>query len=658
MQTAPPDLAFAALDRAYTALQSNDYDAAIVGFREAARIAPGRAAIHKNLAYVLLKTGDTVAARNAFREAMILDPGDAHVAMEFAFLCYETGEKVTARRVFDRLRQMEGEHRGTADQAFLNIDRLLAEGIARWKAALADAESFSAHAELAKLAEERDETALAAEHYERAWKLRPDARPLLLDLGRVWKQLGREQESIIALLAASRGNEPRSAERARALLPSRYPYVYEFQQALALDAPNTELRRELAYLHLAMSQRAEAEREFERVVRDAPEDLLSAAQLGFLRLERGEKAAAMPLLDRVLAGSDEELADRVRVALQIPQTLKKRGEAPRAAVSVEAKTLADRSIEKGYLQDALKYLKIAHENDPVDFRVMLKLGWAHNVLRQDDEAVRWFGMARRSPDQEISAEALRAYKNLRGQKSRFRATAWIYPFYSSRWKDVFAYGQVKAEMRSRTVPLRLYVSVRFIGDTRGTTQTAGLAPQFLSENAVIAAAGVATPVWRGAFGWFEAGEAMKYRRHPTGDRLMTPDYRGGVSFNKGLGHMLGPGSRGWFAETNDDGIFISRFNKDFLLYSQNRGGYTFAGNESGSFQAQAFANLNLTTDVQGQPWANFAEAGPGVRVRLPQGLVVTASLLRGVYLVPQPSPRGTNFWDFRVGVWYAFTTVH
>jgi hypothetical protein len=43
------------------------------------------------------------------------------------------------------------------------------------------------------------------------------------------------------------------------------------------------LRRELAYLHLAMERAAEAEAEFRAVMKLAPEDVLSAAQLGFLR---------------------------------------------------------------------------------------------------------------------------------------------------------------------------------------------------------------------------------------------------------------------------------------------------------------------------------------------------------------------------------------
>jgi len=52
------------------------------------------------------------------------------------------------------------------------------------------------------------------------------------------------------------------AEEARELLPSRYPYVYEFEKALALDPTNADLRRELAYLHVAMGDRDAADRQF------------------------------------------------------------------------------------------------------------------------------------------------------------------------------------------------------------------------------------------------------------------------------------------------------------------------------------------------------------------------------------------------------------
>src|SRR5262249_2844505 len=144
----------------------------------------------------------------------------------------------------------------TAEQAFQNIDRPLAEGIARWQKALEmSPDNFSAHQELASLAEQRDELELAAEHYEKAWRLRPDERSLMLDLGRVWKQLRRTEQAAYLLLAASRAGPPRVADKARELLPSRYPYPYEFEKALELDPGNFELRRELAYLLLEMGKK-------------------------------------------------------------------------------------------------------------------------------------------------------------------------------------------------------------------------------------------------------------------------------------------------------------------------------------------------------------------------------------------------------------------
>src|SRR5580704_7255422 len=355
-----PDPAYQPLERAYQALRDKSYDLAIAGFGQAIAISPNRASIRKDLAYTLLKVGENEAARDQFREAMRLDPADQHVALEYAFLCYETKQQAEARRIFDRIRKSgEAPLRDTAEQAFQNIDRPLATGIARWLKALETApDNFSAHQELAALAEQRDQLPLAAEHYEKAWKLRPAERSLMLDLGRVWKLLDRAEDADFILLAASRGAQPRVAERARELLPDRYPYVYEFQQALQIDPDNFELRREYAYLLLAMHKQDDAQREFETLHQADPTDLLTSAQLGFLILNRKDMAGAQPLLGQVLNGDDEELADRVRVALKQPQTLNRK-ETSAQRTSEQAKALAEKSMQAGYLKDALKYLTIA-----------------------------------------------------------------------------------------------------------------------------------------------------------------------------------------------------------------------------------------------------------------------------------------------------------
>jgi hypothetical protein len=137
-----------------------------------------------------------------------------------------------------------------------------------------------------------------------------------------------------------------------------------------------------------------------------------------------------------------------------------------------------------------------------------------------------------------------------------------------------------------------------------------------------------------------------------------PDYRGGIAYAKGFGNLLAPGRRGWFAETNDDGLFVSRFGNDGLLYSQNRAGFTLRSLEIGGLHAQFYWNLNVTADAQHEYWANCAETGPGLRFRfesMPAPLMFSISAMRGSYLINEGNPRGPNFYDLRIGVWYAFT---
>ena len=145
-------------------MQGKHYDEAVRGFLLAVDAAPSQASIRKDLAYTYLKVGENEAARDQFAAAMRIDPADFHAALEYAFLCNETKMQAEARRVFDRIRvKGDAGSRATAEQAFQNIDRPLAEGIERWKKALSLApESFAAHYELAGLAERRDELELAA----------------------------------------------------------------------------------------------------------------------------------------------------------------------------------------------------------------------------------------------------------------------------------------------------------------------------------------------------------------------------------------------------------------------------------------------------------------------------------------------------------------
>lgn len=643
------DPAWEALDRAYKALREHNYDAAIAGFEEAIRLAPTKAAVRKDLAYVLLKTGENERARDEFAEAMRLDPADDHVALEYAFLAYETKRQADARRIFDRLRK---KGNATAEDAFQNIDKPLAEGIARWKRAAELApDRFSAHEELARLAEQRDDLDLAARHFLRAWQLRPGHRAYLLDLGRVRRAAGDAAKANTALLAASRGEESHVAEAARELLTERYPWVYEFREALALDPENVALRRELAWLLLEMGQKAEAEREFGAVVAARPEDAWSLAQLGFLLLERNQITEATPLLNRALESNNDELNDRIRDTMKLPRQLRRGSDVSRVQKSAQALELAQRSLDAGYLKDAIRYLGIAHENDPLDFSVMLKLGWTYNILHDDRQAVEWFRLARKSPEAPVAEEANRAFRNLSPQFARFRTTAWALPFYSSRWQEAFTYAQIRTELMP-SWPLRPYFSMRFAGDTG---RASGVNPSYLSENSFIFAVGASTDAWHGLRAWGEAGTAVSYVAATEQNPRFRPDLRGGVAWSHTKGRNFGGEKRGVFLENTADLVYISRFDNDVLLYSQNRGGYTLV--PSGPAQLQLTWNLNLTRDFRGYQWANTLEHGPGLRLRLtalPNPVILSIDALRGRYTVLDGT-RPPLYNDLRIGLWYAIT---
>ncbi len=484
--------------------------------------------------------------------------------------------------------------------------------------------TFSAHWELAQLAELRDELPLAAEQFTICRQLKPQLPELLLILGRIWGEMKRVEELRAAFLAASRSADSRTAELALAKLGTRYPYPYDFAEALKLDPQNVPLRKELAYLYLAMHNEPEAADQFRAILTIDPKDEATRQQLDSLE---GLKSR-LPAVSRATP-----------------------------APKVSAKEMGMKSLSLGYTRDAVKYLQQAHEQDPYDPEIMLQLGWAYNQSKADADAITWFDKARRCDDPQIAAEASKAFHNLRGDTLP-QTTIWTLPMFSSRWKDVFSYGQIK-----RSVPLpwlgetnkllTFYVSMRFDGDVKGELPAHVLLPQYLSQSSVTFGAGVSTKTWHHLMGCAEAGEAINYLpfRHDIGTAM--PDYRGGLNYTKGFGHLLGSQTPGPFAEATVDAEYISRFDKDWLLYSQNRAGRTFrfAHGVSG----QLLFNVNYVRDLKREYWANTVEIGPGMRFRLPwmpPNMFLSTDLLHGFYAGISPKP---NYNDVRVSVWYAVT---
>jgi len=598
-----------AANSAYESLKTKDYDSAVSSFGQAIQTLSTRAALRKDYAYALLKVGRREDARDQFLAASRIDPADERAALEYAFLCFETKREIEARRTFLRLQSSASDEiRRTAAQAVENIDRPLREGIARWtQAAQAAPDQYSAHEELARLAEQRDETVLALTHYREAFRLKPDRRRLMLDIARV----APPELAFAYRLALSRGGEPRLAETARALLPNRYPFPYEFQAAIQLDPSNAALRREYAFLLLAMDRRADA----------------VAVLAGLLQVEPADPTA--------------------RLQLDLLQ-----GRALPAARPTD-KEMGRRSLEKSYLTDALRYFRAAHEQDPADPEVMLGLAHAYNQSGNDREALHWFDRARKSGNSPAAEAARRSYSRLYETAAPFHFTTWMLPFYSSRWSGALMYGQMKGEWRLASTRLRPYVSMRLMADSQGRTSESRANPYFpayLSESAVIAGLGASYPINRRLLAWGEAGQAVSYL-HRRYEPRSKPDFRGGVAWVRGWGHPLGA-SRGWFSETNLDGVYVSRFRHDMLANSHARTGFTLSPN------LQLLWNWQVTLDRRGEYWGNFVESGPGLRLRwsaLPRGVTFRVDALRGIYLRNSSNPLRPNYWDFRAGLWYGYT---
>src|SRR5206468_11027606 len=81
-------------------------------------------------------------------------------------------------------------------------------------------------------------------------------------------------------------------ETALEQLGGRYPYPYEFLKALALDPRNIALRRELAFLYLAMGKTPDAVAQLKEILGIDSSDQLSREQLE--ALTSNKKAAVAP----------------------------------------------------------------------------------------------------------------------------------------------------------------------------------------------------------------------------------------------------------------------------------------------------------------------------------------------------------------------------
>jgi tetratricopeptide (TPR) repeat protein len=558
-------------------------------------------------AYAELRAGRYDAAVAGFRQALALDPELTHVRKDLAYTLLKRGDREEARDEFAAVLEREqGDEQAALEYGFLCYETRRAQTARRRFLRLRGSKDEQVRRTAARAFEAIDKPLQEGiERWSEAIRLAP----------RQWS--GHEE---LARLAEEADQLELAAEH--------------YEHAWRLRPLQDSLLLDMARVWTALGESGKARAALTRAWREGPPRVAETAR-------------------EMLRGS---APGETEVALAAPVALES-GVEILAAAPLPAREMGERSLAGSYLNDAHRYFLMAHSENPADDEVVYKLGVTSNLLRRDREALKWFGMARRSAEPAIARNAEAAYETLAPSFRRVSVNAWSIPFYSSRWEGAFLYGQVKAEWKPARLAVTPYLSLRYVGDTAGRQEGLPLGTWFLSENSVIAAGGLRARLNANVFAWGEAGQAFNYRGQEAGVAGSKPDYRGGISALKGWGRLLGSKEPGAFAETNADGVYVSRFDHDMLLYVQNRGGYTF-GRTDGGWQAQLYGAWNVTVDRRGEYWGNFVEAGLGVRFvfpGLPRGMSFRSEVVRGAHLVNQSNPWGPNYWDFRTGMWYAFT---
>ena len=592
-------------DRAYAALRARDYDTAIAHFLAAIAAAPARADLRKDLAYTYLKIGETALARDQFREAMRLDPADTTAALEYAFLCYETKQQAEARRIFDRLRRADRPlaHRRTRLPQHRRPPRRRHRRAGNSAIALG-ADNFSAHFELATLAEQRDDLALAATHYERAWRLLPDRRTVLVDLGRVWKALGRADDANAALLAASRGGEPRAAELARELLPARYPFVPEFRARPRARPrqPRTPPRARLpAAPHGPRRPKpkpssASSPRTRPTTCSPPPSSASSSTPA----------ASASPPSRSSIASSPATTKSSPTASAPSCACRRSSSPAPQPPARLHRRQGHGRTLPQGRLHEGCAQVPRSRPRSrPRRFRrhAPARLDQQHPAPRSPSPSAGSTSPAEVS-DPRIAAEAARAYRNLRAASRALPHLRLALPhvLHPLARRLRLRPGQDRVQPRPPVPPLPQHPPDRRHRAWRRTSPSeASSSPS-------------AWPPVPGAalIAWGEAGTAISYL-----NRHALPDYRGGIAYARTL-----------------------RANRRFAdnhprrpLRQPLRPRFPASTPKPAPATAPVYWNVNLTVDARRQDWANFVETGPGLRVPLAESLYLTFNALRGRYLL-------------------------
>jgi Flp pilus assembly protein TadD len=418
--------------------------------------------------------------------------------------------------------------------------------------------------------------------------------------------------------------------------------IREFQKALASNPSNADWRADLAYAELAAGSSKDAAREFETVYRDHPEQLQIALELGYVYLQLHDSPAAEKYFATAESSVDPEISQPARQALQDM----------RASVLQAQKQKAYDLLEQGHREEALTLFEQAHVADPGDSAITLQLGYLYQVTGKLAKAREMFQAERYNQDPQVSGQATAALKEVNQQSAWWFASAYVAPFYESRFANQINPINFKIGLRA-TRYLQPYMGMRFTRDIRSTN---GTLPVIYSDNSDVFSVGLQSPILgHGTNLYAEAGTAVSLMSRPVQGRAV-PDYRAGIIWYKpwetSLAEAAKTRSKGISLTGNaySDISFYSRYNDNVIGYLQLRQGINLP--TAHLLPMQVTAAINVVRDSNSDYYNNVVEAGPALRVapfRRLLDLQFEFDYLRGFYTAHDPSnPYGSGYGDFRV----------
>ena len=635
----------------------------------------------KQKAYDLLEQGHRKKALRLFKQAHAADPGDSAITLQLGHLYQDTGKLAKAREMFEAERSnQDPQVSAQATAALQEVSRRSASG---------SAHASVIHGLFRKLrclfgcsskphSDPQDESLPEGGHSQTdepasvpgsAWASKPHSEPQYKSLPEVGHSRQTDEPTSVPGSAwaskphsepqyesppegghSRQPDEPTSLSGSAAAndayqelsLKHYEAAIREFQKALSLNPSNADWRTDLAYTQLSAGSPKEAAKEFEMVYRDHPEQLKIALELGYLYLQFHNSPTAEKYFAAAQSSVDPEVSSPARQALQDL----------RASELQARKQKAYDLLEQGHRKEALGLFEQAHVADPSDSAITLQLGYLYQETGKLAKAREMFEAERSNQDPRVSGQATAALKEVNHQSAWWFASAYVAPFYESRFANQINPIEFKVGLRVNRY-LEPYVGTRFTRDIRSTS---GTLPVIYSDNSDVFSVGLQSHILgHGTNLYAEAGTAVSLMSRPVQGRAV-PDYRAGITWYKpwetSLAEAAKKRSRNFSLTGNaySDISFYSRYNDNVIGYLQIRQGINLP--TAHLLPMQALAVINVVRDSNGEFYNNVVEAGPALRIapfRRLLNLQFEVDYLRGVYTAHDPTnPYGSSYGDARV----------